>query len=108
MTRKPVDSDTKYLTTATMTSNDKKYKWCIYCNNGQGALGFHWKDGNEEWKNKQGMKPFGCFPNLSKNALIFCSYLMATNEESTEEEAKGGYDIQINDFISRSSFELLG
>ena len=28
VTRKPVVSDTKNLTTATMTRNDKKYKWC--------------------------------------------------------------------------------
>ena len=50
VTRKPVDSDTKDLTTATMTRNDKKYKWCISCNNGKGAWVFHWKDGHEEWK----------------------------------------------------------
>ena len=29
VTRKPVDSDTKDLITATMTRNNKKYKWCI-------------------------------------------------------------------------------
>ena len=29
VTRKPVDSDTKDLITATMTLNNKKYKWCI-------------------------------------------------------------------------------
>ena len=34
VTRKSVDSDTKDLTTATMTRKDKKYKWCISCNNG--------------------------------------------------------------------------
>ena len=27
VTRKPIDSDTKYLITATMTHNNKKYKW---------------------------------------------------------------------------------
>ena len=46
VTRKPVDPDTKDLTTATMTCNGKKYKWCTSCNNGQGAWGFHWKDGH--------------------------------------------------------------
>ena len=46
VTRKPVDSDTKDLTTATMTHNDKKYNWCTSCNNGKGARGFHWKDGH--------------------------------------------------------------
>ena len=29
VTRKPVESDTKDLITATMTRNNKKYKWCI-------------------------------------------------------------------------------
>ena len=64
VTRKPVDSETKDLTTATITRNDKKYKWCISCNNGKGAWGFHWKGGHqEEWKNKQGKKPSGRFSN---------------------------------------------
>ena len=61
MTRKPVDSDNQDMTTATMTRNDKKYKWCTSCNNDKGAWGFHWKDGHEEWKNKQGKKPSGSF-----------------------------------------------
>ena len=107
MTRKPVVSDTKYLTTATMTRNSKKYKWCISCNNGQGAWGFHWKDGDEGWKNKQGKKPSVRFSNPSNNAVVYCSYLMTTSEESIEEEAKGGDDSQSNDFISLSLFELL-
>ena len=37
VTRNPIDSDTKDMTTATMTCNDKKYKWCISCNNGKGV-----------------------------------------------------------------------
>ena len=48
VTKKPVVSDTKDLITATMKRNNKKYKWCTSCNNGQGALGFHWKDGHED------------------------------------------------------------
>ena len=90
-----------------MTRNDKKYKWCISWNNGQGAWGFHWKDGHEEWKIKQGKKPSVRFSNPATNAVIYCSYLMSTSEESTEEEAKGGDDSQNNDFISLSRFELL-
>ena len=90
-----------------MAHKDKKYKWCIYCNNGQGAWGFHWKDGHEEWKNKQGRKPSICFSNPTKNALIYCSYLMTTSEESTEEKPKVGDDSHSNDFISLSHFELL-
>ena len=107
VTRKPVDSDTQDLTTATMIRNDKKYTWCTSCNNGKGAWGFHWKDGNEEWKNKHGKTPPGRFSNPATNALIYCSYLMTTSEESIEEEAKGGDDSQSNDFISLSRFELL-
>ena len=45
-TRKNVVSDIKDMTTATMNRNNKKYKWCTYFNNGQGAWGFHWKDGD--------------------------------------------------------------
>ena len=44
VTRKPTVSDTKYLTTSAMTRNNKKYKWFISYNNGQGAWGFPWKD----------------------------------------------------------------
>ena len=91
-----------------MTRNDKKYKWCIYCNDGKGEWGFNWKDGHEEWKNKQGEKPSGSFSNPATNAVIYCSYLMTTSEESIEEEAKGGDDSQNNDFIYLSRFELLG
>ena len=84
MTRKPVVSDNKYLTTVTMNHNNKKYKWRISCNNGQGAWGFHWKDGHEEWKNKQGNKPSVRFSNPSNNAIIYCFCLMTTSDESME------------------------
>ena len=47
------------------------------------------------------------FPTLQTNAVIYCSYLMTTSEESMEEEAKGGYDSQNDDFIYLSRFELL-
>ena len=90
-----------------MTRNDKKYKWCTYCNNVQGAWGFRWKDGHEEWKIKQGKKPSVCFFNPATNTVIYCYYLMTTSDESMEEEAKGGDDSQNNDFISLSRFELL-
>ena len=84
VTRKPIVSDTKYLTTATMTRNNNKYKWFISCNNGQGAWGFHWEGGQEDWKNKQGKKPSVHFSNPANNAVIYCSYLMTTSEESME------------------------
>ena len=57
VTRKSVVSDTKDLTTVTMTRNNNKYKWYTSCNNGQGAWWFHWKNGHKEWENKQGKKP---------------------------------------------------
>ena len=50
VTRKPVGSDTEDLITATMTRNNNKYNWCMSCNNGQGAWGFHWKFEHTEWK----------------------------------------------------------
>ena len=107
MTKKLVVSDTKDLTTDTMTSNSNKYKLYTSCKNGQGAWGLHWKDGHEEWKNKKGKNPYVLFPNPAKNMLIYCSHLMTTNDDSTEEEQKGRNDSQRNDFISLSRFELL-
>ena len=107
MTKNPVVSDTKDLTTSTMTRKDKKYKWCNSFNNGQGAWVFHWMDGHEEWKNKQGKNPSVIFSNPSTNKIIHFSYLMTTNEDSTELEAKGGDDSQNNDFISLSRVEII-
>ena len=90
-----------------MTRNDKKYKRWTSCNNGKGAWGFHWKDGHEEWKIKQGKKVSVLFSNSNNNTVIYCSYLMTTSEESMEDEAKGGDESQNNDFISLGRFELL-
>ena len=90
-----------------MSRNKKKYKWCNSCNNGQGAWGFRWKDGYEEWKINQGKKPYVCFSNPATNAVIYCSYLMIIIEDSKEESSKGGDDSQCNDFIPLSRFELL-
>ena len=56
VTNKPVVSNTKYLATATMTWNNKKYKCCTSFNYTNGACGFHCKDGNEECKKKQWQK----------------------------------------------------
>ena len=107
VTKKPVVSDTKDMTTATMNRNNKKYKWCTSCNNGQGEWGFHWKNGHEECKKKQGNKPSVSFSNPANNTLIYCSYLMNTNEDSTEEGKKGRGDSQNNGFISLNHFDLL-
>ena len=107
VTKKPVVSDTKDLTTETMACNKKKYKWCTSCSNGKGAWGFHWKDGHKEWKNNQGNNTSVCFSNPATNVVTYCSYLMTTIEKSTEEETNGGDDSQINDLIYLSHFELL-
>ena len=68
---KPVVSYIKDLTTDIMTLNNKKYKCCTSCKNGQGAWIFYWKDGHKEWENKQGKKPSVRFSNPAKNALIY-------------------------------------
>ena len=73
VTRKPVDSDTKDLITATMTHNNKKYKWCISCNNGQGTWGFHWKDGHRWWKENQVKNKLVQFSDSATYAVIYCS-----------------------------------
>ena len=103
--KKHVVSDTNFLTTDTTNRKNSKYKWCTSCNNGQGAWGFHWNDGHKEWKNNHGRKPSVSISNSDSNAVIYCSYLMQTIEESTEEE-KDGYDSQNNDLIPLSLFEL--
>ena len=61
-------------------------------------------DGHEECKIKRGKKPSVCFSNLTTNAVIYFSYLMNTNEESTEGEPKGGDDNQSNYFIYLGHF----
>ena len=64
MTRKPVDSDTKDLTTATMTRNDKKYKGFTSCNNVKVVWVFHWKDGHEVGKMTRWLLALLIFPLL--------------------------------------------
>ena len=85
VTRKPVDSDTKDLITVTMNRNNKNYRWCISCNNGQGALGFHWKYGHREWKEKQAKNKLVQFSYSANNAVIYCSYPMGTSENYVKE-----------------------
>ena len=55
----------------------------------------------------QGKNPSVRFSDPSNNTVIYSSYIMNTNEESTEEEQKVGDDSQNNDFISLSCFEPL-
>ena len=104
VTNNPVVLDNKDFATSTITRNYKQYNWCTSCNNVQGAWGFHWKDGHEEWENKQGKKPSVRFSDPVTNAVIYCSYLMTTSEESMETENSGD-DSQNNYFISLIRFE---
>ena len=107
LNKKHVVSDTKDMITATMNRNNKKYKWCTSCNNGQGAWRFHWKDVHEEWKGKQGKNPSVRFSNPATNVVIYCSYLITTNEDSMEGKEKVRDDSQSNDFIYLGRFEKL-
>ena len=66
VTKKPVVSDTKDLTMATMTCNNNKYKQCTSCNNGWGEWIFHWKYGHEEWKVSKSRIHLFVFPILPK------------------------------------------
>ena len=52
VTKKPIVSDVEYMSTYTMKHNNRNRRWCIYCNNGNGAWGFHWKVVHKEWKEK--------------------------------------------------------
>ena len=85
VTRKSVDSDTKDLITATTTHNNKKYQWCISCNNGQGAWGFHWKFEHREWKEKQVKNNLVQFSDSDTNAVIYCSCPVDTSENYIKE-----------------------
>ena len=53
VTKKPNISDVENTTTATMNLNKNHYKWCNYCNDGNGAWGYNWKVGQREWKENQ-------------------------------------------------------
>ena len=85
VTRKPVGSDTEDLITATMTLNNNKYKWCMSCNNGQGAWGFHWKFEHREWKEKQAKNKLVQFSDSATNTVIYCSYPMSTSDNYIKE-----------------------
>ena len=52
VTKKPMISDVEYLTPSTTNHNKEQYRWCNYCNDGNGAYGDHWKAGHKEWREK--------------------------------------------------------
>ena len=69
-----------------MNRNNKKYKWLTSCKSGDGAWGFHCKDGHDEWENKLVNKAYVRFVDPTNNAIIYCSYLIITSDDSIEEE----------------------
>ena len=64
-----------------MNRNNKQYKWCTSCNNGNGAWGYHWKFGHREWKEKQAKNNSVHFADPATNSVIYCSYTMATSDD---------------------------
>ena len=68
-----------------MNCNKKHYNLCIYCNNDNGAQGYHWEVGYKDWKEKQGNKKSVYFSDTETNALIYYYYLMATSEKYVKE-----------------------
>ena len=76
VTKRPVISDIKNLTTATMNRNKNHYKWCTSYNNGNGVWGYHWKIDHREWKYKQVKNNLVQFSDSATNAIIYCSYLI--------------------------------
>ena len=85
VTKKPMILDIKNLTTATMNRKKHHYKWCTCCNNGNGAWGYHWRIGHREWKEKQVKDKLVQFSYSATNAVIYCSYLMATSDNYVKE-----------------------
>ena len=85
VTKKPMISDVKNLTTATMNRNKHHYKWFTSCSDCNGAWGYHWKIDHKEWKEKQVKNILVQFSDYATNAVIYCSYLMATSENYVKE-----------------------
>ena len=78
-------SDVEYLTTATMNRNKKKYKWCNYWNNDNGALVYHWNIGHKKRKEKQARKKSAHFSDTANNVVIYQSCLVDTSEKYLKE-----------------------
>ena len=78
-------SDVLYITTATMNCNKRQYIWYSSWNNGNGAWGYHWKVGNREFKENKYNNKSVHFDDASTNAVIYCSYLIATSDKYVRE-----------------------
>ena len=85
VTRKPVDSDNKDLITSTMTYNNNKYQWCITCNNGQVHGDFTGFLSIGSGRKNQFKNKLAQFSDSATNAVIYCSYPMATSENRIKE-----------------------
>ena len=94
VTKKPVIPDVENLTTATMNRNKSQYKWCTYFNDGNGVWGYHWKVDNREWKEKQTKNKSVHFSDPSTNVVVYCSYIMATNDKYVKEYSEDGDNSQ--------------
>ena len=56
-----------------MNYNSNNYKGCTYCNNVNGAWGFHWKHFHKEWKVKEVRKKSVRFYDCYTNEMIYFS-----------------------------------
>ena len=72
VTKNPMISDVEKMTTATITRKKNHYKWCTYCNDSNGAWGYHWKVDHREWKEKQVKNKLVQFSDSATNAVIYC------------------------------------
>ena len=68
-----------------MTLNNDKHQWFISCNNGYDDCGFNCRGGHKEWEENQRNKKLFQFANYATVAVIKCSYLVATSEETMGE-----------------------
>ena len=80
VTKKTIVSFAEYLTIATLKQNKNNSTWCISCNNGNGVWGYNLKVFHKEWKVNQDKKKLVWFSDYVTNAVIYCSYIMATSK----------------------------
>ena len=68
-----------------MNLNKKQYKMCTSFNDGNGVLGYICKVGHRQCKLKQYKNKSVHFADPVTNAVIYCSYLIATIEKYVKE-----------------------
>ena len=89
-----------------MKHNKKIYKWSIYCNIGNVAWGFHWKDSQNKWKEKQIKNKYVYFADSATNALVYFSYIKVTSEKYADKQKVEWDNKIVNNFISLHEFSL--